>query len=137
MATVTRKCAGCGVRFRVSNQSRRKFCERCRPPRLRALAADAPSAVPSDAPRVSGEVEASLRVVLEDAGRCSRYQAVLALRLARQLDSGTSVAGAQGLASQIDALMQAALKGYDPDPPEVTFVDGMRAAWSEIRSAAK
>ena len=77
-----------------------------------------------------GEVERSLRSELERAGRADRYQAVLAIRLARQLDSGTSVAGAQGLASQIAQLMAAALEGV---PPERDAVDEM----AERRAASR
>ena len=76
-----------------------------------------------------GEGERTLREVREHAGRTTRYQAVLAIRLARQLDSATSVAGAQGLASQIDQLMQAALDGVRPEPD---FVDSL----AERRSRA-
>lgn len=57
---------------------------------------------------------------------------MLALRLARQLDSGTSVAGAQGLASQIDSLMQAALDGVKPEPD---FVDEMAERRAAVRGA--
>ena len=120
----TCKSAGCGRRFRVPNQSRRLYCEGCRPPRrLESV----PVEVSAPVQHVPGVVESSLRVVLERAGRLERYQAVLALRLARQLDSATSIAGAQGLASQVDALMTRALEGWDPDPPAADFVDDMAA----------
>lgn len=69
-------------------------------------------------------MESKLLGVLEQAGRADRYQAVLALRLAAQLDSATSVSGAQSLASQIDKLMRSALDGV---PPEPDFVDEMTA----------
>jgi hypothetical protein len=131
---------GCGrsIKQPVTGR-RRKRCEVCSPPegprRPRVLAdVDAASApgpsVPG--PVVLGEVEVSLRLVLERAGREGRYQAVLALRLARQLDSGTSVAGAQGLASQIDSLMQAALDGV---PPEADFVDEVAGRRAAVRGA--
>ena len=76
----------------------------------------------ADPLHVVGEVERCLRAELERAGRAERYQGVLALRLARQLDSNTSAPGAQGLASQIDSLMQRALDGVPPAPD---FVDDM------------
>lgn len=118
MATVQRRCPKCSRRFRIQSQSPRKFCETCRPPRLKPLPEPE-----QEAPRlpVVGEVERSLREALDAAGRVDRYQAVLALRLARQLDSATSVAGAQGLAKQIDDLMVRALDGVDLEPPD--FVD--------------
>ena len=73
-----------------------------------------------------------MRAVLEAAGRLDRYQAVLALRLGRQLDSATSVSGAQALASQIDQLMAKALDGVPP-PPD--FVDGLAERRARARGA--
>ncbi len=109
----------------MPNQSRRTYCEGCRPSRIKPLpAAD----VEAPALAVVGEVERSLRQVLEQAHRSDRYQAVLALRLAKQLDSATSVAGAQGLASQIAQLMQAALDGVPPAPDVVDEMADRRAA---------
>jgi len=124
-----RRCKGCGRQFSVPRASRRKFCTRCRPERVPATGV--PEGVPV-APSLNapGEVERSLRSELERAGRADRYQAVLAIRLARQLDSGTSVAGAQGLASQIAQLMAAALEGV---PPERDAVDEM----AERRAASR
>lgn len=111
---------------------KRKRCTRCSPPNRRGkLQAVPASGVPAagEAPgeRVPGEVESSLRAVFELAGRFDRYQAVLAIRLARQLDSATSVAGAQGLAQQIDALAGKALEGWEPDPPAPDFADDLVA----------
>lgn len=128
---VRRVCPGCKRKFSKPAQSSRKWCTRCRPPRVRPTGESLgePAAAALGAP---GEVERSLRAVLEDAGRAGRYQAVLALRLARQLDSGTSVAGAQGLASQIDSLMQAALDGVKPEPD---FVDEMAERRAAVRGA--
>lgn len=114
-------CKGCSRKFTKPAQSARKYCTVCRPERVRATGAPEGAPVVTPAP-VIGEVERSLRAELERCGRLGRYQAVLALRLARQLDSGTSVTGAQGLASQIDALMQRALDGV---PPPSDFVDDM------------
>ena len=76
------------------------------------------------------EVERALRATLVAAGRLERYQAVLALRLAKQLDSATSVSGAQGLASQIESLMSKALDGVEP---EADFVDEMADRRARVR----
>lgn len=119
--SVRRVCKGCGRKFSVPSSSRRLRCTTCRPERRPATGA--PEGAPvAERVHVVGEVERALRSELERAGRVDRYQAVLALRLARQLDSATSVAGAQGLASQITALMAAALDGVPPAPD---FVDDM------------
>lgn len=123
MATVTRKCKGCSTRFRVSNQSRRTFCEKCRPPRLKAAPEVATAPVPPSALHTPGEVEASIRRTLDRAGRIERYQGVLAIRLARQLDADMSKAGAQSLADSIDKLMIRALDGWVEDAPEPDFLD--------------
>ena len=80
-----------------------------------------------------GEVERSLRQALDAAKRTDRYQAVLALRLAKQLDSATSVAGAQGLASQIASLMEQALDGV---LPPADFVDEMASRRAAVRGGA-
>lgn len=126
-----RRCKGCARQFSVPRASRRKFCTRCRPERVPATGA--PEGVPvASSLSAPGEVERSLRVELERAGRAYRYQAVLAIRLARQLDSGTSVAGAQGLASQIASLMAAALDGV---PPPADFVDEMAERRRAVREA--
>ncbi|MBK6874061.1 MAG: hypothetical protein IPG94_22580 [Kineosporiaceae bacterium] len=98
----------------------------------------APTGAPEGAPLAaplgaSGEVERALRVVLDQAHRADRYQAVLALRLARQLDSGTSVTGAQGLASQIASLMEQALDGV---PPPSDFVDEMAERRAAVSGGA-
>lgn len=116
-----RVCKKCGRKFSVPSSSRRLSCTRCSPERRPATGA--PEGVPlADPLHVVGEVERALRSELERAGRVDRYQAVLALRLARQLDANTSAPGAQGLASQIDSLMQRALDGVPPAPD---FVDDM------------
>lgn len=110
---------------------RRVRCAVCSPKKVRP-----PSRVsvlaPPPAVHVPGEVESALRVVLESAGRADRYQAVLALRLARQLDSGTSVAGAQGLVSQVDQMMRAALDGV---APPADFVDDVADRRARARGA--
>ena len=49
---------------------------------------------------------------------------MLALRLAKQLDSATAVSAASALASQIRDLMREALEGWSP-PVEPDFVDAM------------
>ena len=124
MATVTRRCKKCTARFRVSNQTRRIFCETCRPPRLKPLS-DVPTL--AESPRVMGEVEQALRGELERAGRMDRYQGVLAIRLARLLDGGTP-ASAPGLTSQIDQLMTKALEGAAREPDIVDELTEQRRA---------
>lgn len=127
-----RTCAGCGRRFFVPASSRRKNCTTCRPEKL---ASGAPVGLPTPstpAPRGPIDVEAALRETFERAGRMGRYQAVLALRLARQLDYATTVAGAQGLAAQIDALAMRALEGVKPAPD---FVDEMADRRQSARKA--
>lgn len=127
--TVERRCKQCRRRFMVPNQSRRVSCERCSPSRRRARVDE----LEVPALPVAGEVERSLRKALDAANRTDRYQAVLALRLAKQLDSATSVAGAQGLASQIASLMEQALDGV---PPPADFVDEMAERRAAVRGGA-
>lgn len=117
---------------------KRTRCTTCSPPyrrgKLRAVPSDGvPAAPPAAGP---GEVETTLRAVLERAGRADRYQAVLAIRLAKQLDSATSISGAQGLASQVDALMQRALEGWEPDPPAPDFADDLVARRRQVEGGA-
>ena len=83
-----------------------------------------------------GEVELSIRANLEAAGRIGRYQGVLAIRLARQLDADMSRAGAQGLADQIDKLMTKALDGWVPDPPVADFLDLQADPRDKLRGRA-
>ena len=125
--TVRLTCKGCRRKFSKPRQSSRVYCTACRPERVRATGAPEgePVVPPLNAP---GEVERSLRNALDAANRTDRYQAVLALRLAKQLDSATSVAGAQGLASQIASLMEQALDGVPPPPDHVDEMAARRAA---------
>ena len=118
---------GCGRKFSKPRQSSRLYCTTCRPEKLKPTGAPEgdPLAAALNAP---GEVERSLRAELERAGRIDRYQGVLAIRLAKQLDSGTSVAGAQGLVSQIDAMMTKALDGVLPPADFVDDIGSRRKA---------
>ena len=130
--TVRLACRGCSRKFSKPRQSRRAYCTECRPEKV------APTGAPEGAPLAaplgaSGEVERALRVVLDQAHRADRYQAVLALRLARQLYSGPSVTGAQGLASQIASLMEQALDGV---PPPSDFVDEMAERRAAVSGGA-
>lgn len=110
---------------------RRLKCTECSPvkPRKRAdgvtelARVQAPAPVPPSALHTPGEVEASIRRTLDRAGRIERYQGVLAIRLARQLDADMSKAGAQSLADSIDKLMIRALDGWVEDAPEPDFLD--------------
>ena len=83
-----------------------------------------------------GEVELSIRATLDAAGRLDRYQGVLAIRLARQLDSATSISGAQGLVDQIDKMMTKALDGWVPDPPVADFLDLQADPRDKLRGRA-
>jgi hypothetical protein len=83
------------------------------------------TAVPSAPGRVDvgpGEVERTVRQVLDDAGRLTTVPGVLAIRLAKHLDGSSSAASTSALAKQIDELVGKAMEGVAP--PE-DFVDDM------------
>lgn len=121
MASVQIRCKNdkCRRRFRKPAQSRRQFCETCRPPRERGPI----EAPPSPTPIGPGECERAVRADLERAGRADAVPGVLACRLARQLDDAT-LTGAQAasLARQVQELLASAMAGVAP-PRD--FVDEM------------
>ena len=84
MATVTRRCkdAACARRFRVSAQSRRLFCEECRPSRLKiGTVLDEPAATGEREP---GPMEA--RAVVQLGDRATTLEGLAVVGLARALD---------------------------------------------------
>jgi hypothetical protein len=80
--------------------------------------------VPTSAELPPGEVERTVREVLEQAGRLATVPGVLAVHLAKQLDAATGAATTAALAKQIDELTAKAMLGSKP-PPD--FVDDMAA----------
>ncbi len=117
MASVVRKCPGCGARFRVPGQSRRVRCETCSPPRLRTLPAAAPVEVLEDAApeRWQGRVESAVLAELARVDRQGCVAGVLALELAHQLDRGVKEGSqAASLAKQIQSLVRAATADAKP-----------------------
>ena len=122
MATVRRRCPECRRQFRVQNKSPRKFCEGCRPPRLKPL--PEPPAPPVR-PDVHGEIERTVRGQLEAASRMGTLPGVLACRVARRLDDGTlTTAQEPGYMRQLRELMREALDGVRP---AADFVDDLAA----------
>ncbi len=127
MATVTRKCPKCSRRFKVSNQSRRQFCEPCRPPRLAAV----PDLPPEQAG--PGEVEVAVRAELVALDRVESVMGVLVLRLAQQLDRRDLTGGqASALARQIEVLVDSVRASV---PPAEDFVDEMARRRREREAA--
>lgn len=111
-------CQQCKKRFHRDVGSRRVYCMDCRPPRKAAVGevASEPSS------HLPGEVESTVRQVLEEAGRLTSVPGVLAVRLAKHLDGSSSAASTSALAKQIDELVGKALDGI---APPADFVDDM------------
>lgn len=127
MATVTRKCKDCGRRFRVSNQSRRLYCEACRPSRAKPLA-EAPVAPPRGQ-HIVGEVERVARAELERGGRLETLPGVLACRTARRLDDGSLTAAQEpAWQKQLQTLMREAMLGVQPQADWVDDLSARRKA---------
>lgn len=123
MASVQIRCKNpkCNRRFRKPGESRRLYCEDCRPPRDRMPTAEL---VPGPAvPIGPGECERAVRGELQRSERLGSVPGVLACRLARQLDDAT-LTGAQAasLARQVQDLMASALDGV---APPADFVDDL------------
>lgn len=131
MATVTRKCPGCSRRFRVSAQSRRKFCEPCRPPRTPRAAGEESTPIEAAAPFV-GEVGARVRKALgaiEDDDLQGQVAAALAIRLATLLDDPRLPGGqASSLARQIEDLTTKATRNVKPSADWVDDLTARRQA---------
>ena len=126
MVDLRRTCPACKRQYRPRKGTRRRFCETCRPSRVRAVVEAPPVLNPGP-----GECEIAVRAQLDAAGRGVSVPGVLACRLARQLDDA-SLTGAQAasLARQVQDLMAAALVGA---APVRDFVDEM--AQRRARSA--
>lgn len=130
MATVTRVCPkarkGCGRRFKVSAQSRREFCEECRPPRLKAgvIRGERPAA---ELPRGGGELESAVVSELTRADRLATWRGAAAARIARECDTATG-SQVSSLIKQLEAAMMAALDGVPPEPDFVDEIAARRAA---------
>lgn len=115
MATVTRRCKGerCRRRFRISAQSRRQWCEQCRPSRSRAASDPAP-VLPGPGSG-AGRIESATLAELAAAGREQTSAGVEALHLASLLDAGGHTAqGAAALAKARRDAMTVALAGAKP-----------------------
>ena len=123
MADLRVRCKGCRSQFRPRKGTRRLFCETCRPSRAGVGLASVPP-VPTSVDLPPGEVERTVREVLEQAGRLATVPGVLAVRLAKQLDAATGAATTAALAKQIDELTAKAMLGAKPAPD---FVDDMAA----------
>ena len=125
LATTTRKCQECNRRFRVDNQSRRSYCEECRPPRARAgtvlkfgNSTESTPAIPlgNVVKPGDGPIESVVRRELQEVGRDDCVPGALALRLARQLDvEATTGSQAAALSKRIQELVDAAKAGLMPD----------------------
>jgi len=130
MATVTRMCPktrkGCGRRFKVSAQSRREFCEECRPPRLKAgaIRGERP---PGDELPGGGELESAVRNELARADRLETWRGAAAARIARECDTATG-SQVSSLIRQLEAAMVAALDGVPPEPDFVDEIAARRAS---------
>jgi len=116
VATVTRRCQNapqCKIRFRISSQSRRVYCETCRPPRSKAGAV---SSVPgSSGPSEPGPVEARALLDLAAFDRQDTVPGLIVLSVARDIDSGRVKPEQKAQAGQrMLALLAVALAGTTP-----------------------
>ena len=118
MATVTRRCKNdrCKRRFRISAQSRRLFCEECRPSRAKSSDVDETTAPPAAGP---GPIEAQSLARLEGAGRIDTIEGQLLLRLAREADDGRATASQlASLSEKLLRVADAALAGTKTREPD-------------------
>ena len=123
------KSAKCRRRFRKPGESRRLYCEECRPPKAGPVLA--PAAAQLD--QGPGECELVVRAQLEAAGRAGTVAGVLAIRLARQLDDATLTGpGAASLANRVEELAAKAMLGVKP---ERDFVDELAEARARAATA--
>lgn len=138
MATVTRRCKNekCKRRFRISAQSRRLFCEECRPPRTGAGAVLDPVPAPVGDGGAPGPVEAAALAQLEAVQRHESVAGVLVLALARDIDSGAVSPAQKGAAGEkLVRLLAEATRGTTP-PRSTDRLDEIAARRAEKARAA-
>lgn len=120
VVAVERTCQGCGAVIPPQQGSARprKFCVRCRPPRVRSnpRVVELPDAggesVPPDPPLV-----ASYRRQLAAAERVDTPEGALVLHLAVLFAVGAhTAAGAASLSRELRAAMEVAMKGARTEP---------------------
>jgi hypothetical protein len=149
MATVTRTCLQCKRQFRVPNESRRKYCEQCHPPKVGPgtiigedgqpiqvdsipLARLAAVTKPGDGP-----AERVVRAELDAIGRADSVPGALALRLARQLDvEPTTGSQAAALSRQIQQHVDRAREGVAPEKDWLDELASRRLAKTESVTGA-
>jgi hypothetical protein len=126
VASERRTCekSHCHRRFSRPLGSRRRYCEECSPPR-KPRAGDAPAPEPEGV----GQIEARVLAELQMAERAATVEGLIALSVARDLDSG-KVAPAQkpSVGQKLAVLLAAALEGTRrPEPDRLDELSEARA----------
>lgn len=133
MADLRKRCPQCKRQFRPRKGTRRTYCEECRPPRERNLAPVDDLPTPTDGP---GRIEGRLLLDLEAGGRRDTVEAEVALRLAREMDSG-KVTGTQlaSLAPKLRESRAEALRGVQLEQGRLDDIAARRLAKAQAAGA--
>lgn len=126
MAELRRRCPQCKRQFRPRKGSPRRYCESCRPPRVRGGVVEGVPIGPVVDDRKPGPLEVACLAELERVDRVTTIEGVALLAVARDADRLEGTPQRAGVLERLLKLKAAALVGTAP--AEVDRVDELAAA---------